>query len=187
MGGAAAAAAADAAPAAARAAATARAGGCGGWQWTPLKGWHPFLHPFLDPVLHLFLHPFLPSCCRYVPSIGHFILQQSSPNSTPPSNSAGGSGASAGSSSSSATAVRSNARGHLPAHRRPLPRHLLRGSGAHPLLQEPPRFDLRGLVIGNGLTDPLRQVSSGPLCACVCVGGACLPVSPTGSPTLCGR
>ena len=72
---------------------------------------------------------------RYVPSIGHFILQQQALL-------AGG--------------------GLLPPLRRSrsLPPRLLRG-GRAPELLEAPRFQLRGLAIGNGLTAPEAQVGAG--------------------------
>lgn len=75
---------------------------------------------------------------KYVPSIGHFILQQSAlPNGTLPSGSAAGR--------------------HALTHWRAVPHHLL---ATRPLLALPPLFTLAGLAIGNGLTDPATQVGA---------------------------
>ncbi|KAL4420440.1 hypothetical protein ABPG75_010096 [Micractinium tetrahymenae] len=80
---------------------------------------------------------------KYVPSIGHFILQQSTaPNGTLPTGSTAG--------SSRAGSLRLT-------ERRPVPPELL---AARPLLAQPPLFRLAGLAIGNGLTDPATQVMS---------------------------
>ncbi len=71
-----------------------------------------------------------------MPSIGHFILQQSAaPNGTLLSD------ANAGSRGLS--------------ERRQIPQSLL---DSRPLLAQPPLFRLAGLAIGNGLTDPATQV-----------------------------
>lgn len=77
---------------------------------------------------------------KYVPSIGHFILQQSPP---PNGTLLGGSrkGSAAGSQALS--------------QRRPIEQALL---AARPLLAQPPLFRLAGLAIGNGLTNPATQV-----------------------------
>lgn len=73
-----------------------------------------------------------------MPSIGHFILQQAVQHGA------------------------QRSRGRLPPalaagslQHRPLPPALL---ATRPLLAKPPLFDLRGLVIGSGLTDPVTQV-----------------------------
>ena len=68
-----------------------------------------------------------PAAGKYVPSIGHFILQQ--------------------------TAGEEGAERRLQ-HRRAIPPHLL---ASRPLLGEPPLFKLQALAIGNGLTDPAAQ------------------------------
>eukprot|EP00887_Chlorella_sp_A99_P006994 scaffold2.g6994.t1 len=84
---------------------------------------------------------------KYVPSIGHYILQQASAPPLPGGGHAAGAGA--------ARARLSNARGAAPARRRALPAAAL---PRRRLLGAPPLFDLRGLIIGSGLTDPGRQM-----------------------------
>jgi hypothetical protein len=73
---------------------------------------------------------------KYVPSIGHFILQQAARHN-------------ASLSLGAPRAIPS------PAKTRKLPPAL---AAARPLLSRPPLFDLRALAIGNGLTDPAVQV-----------------------------
>ncbi len=85
-----------------------------------------------------------------MPSLGHFILSQAA--------TLGGTrslGRLGGRPTNPAGPTNRSAR--LAAlQRRPLPPHLL---AQRPLLREPPLFDLRGLAIGNGLTDPAAQAS----------------------------
>ena len=59
---------------------------------------------------------------------------------------------------SNASTSSSSSSGQQLLHRRPLPPGLL---ASRPLLGKPPLFDLRGLAIGNGLTDPAIQVGGG--------------------------
>ena len=91
---------------------------------------------------------------KYVPSLGHFILSQAA--------TLGGTrslGQLAGRPTNPARPSDPTAR-LATLQRRPLPPHLL---AQRPLLREPPLFDLRGLAIGNGLTDPAAQASSSGL------------------------
>ena len=85
-----------------------------------------------------------------MPSIGHFVLQQAT---------ALGGSRSLGRRqvpASNVSASSSNSSSAQPLlHRRPLSPGLL---ASRPLLGKPPLFDLRGLAIGNGLTDPAVQV-----------------------------
>lgn len=78
-----------------------------------------------------------------MPSLGHFILSHAA---------AMGGARSLG----RLGAGRNRAAKLAGLQRRPLPPHLL---AQRPLLREPPLFELRGLAIGNGLTDPAAQVS----------------------------
>lgn len=82
---------------------------------------------------------------KYVPSVAHYILSQAV----------------------SLTATRSlgrlaptaaNGAPRRPLQHRPMPAQL---AATRPLLAQPPLFDLRGLAIGNGLTDPAAQVGVG--------------------------
>lgn len=81
---------------------------------------------------------------KYVPSLGHFILSQAA---------ALGGARSLG----RLGPARNRAAKLATLQRRPLPPHL--HLAERPLLREPPLFELRGLAIGNGLTDPAAQVT----------------------------
>lgn len=84
----------------------------------------------------------VPTRGKYVPSLGHFILSQAA--------------ALGGTRSLGRLAASPSRTNRLAAlQRRPLPPQL---AAERPLLQEPLMFDLRGLAIGNGLTDPAAQV-----------------------------
>lgn len=80
---------------------------------------------------------------KYVPSIGHFILQQNSQATA-----AGGS-----------SSQRNPSRGKKQASKftRTVPEHVL---ATRPLARHRPVFELKGLVIGNGLTSPALQAAT---------------------------
>lgn len=71
-----------------------------------------------------------------MPSLGHFVLQH------------------AASLNGTRSLGRLAAGGAAPLRRRAVPPALL---ATRPLLRQAPLFDLRGLAIGNGLTDPILQ------------------------------
>ena len=86
----------------------------------------------------------LPASGKYVPSIGHLILQQQAA-----AQEAGGAGA--------AEDLHRRSVPLTPAlkHTRPLPKSVLLEK---PEVLEAPNFQLKGLIIVSGLTDPATQV-----------------------------
>ena len=93
---------------------------------------------------------------KYVPSVAHYILSHA---------------ASLNGTRSLGRLAPGAANGALrqPLQRRPMPPQL---AATRPLLALPPLFDLRGLAIGNGLTDPVAQVGIGGGWIWVAVGAA---------------